>query len=121
MGRTYYGIHKLWKETFDCSFYGGMVLDYLCWGIKKKFGLYAPMSKEQCRMIATILRNKLNIIKIWKDDDDKLLAKQYNLFINVNNERDYLDSDETINFIERAIQFFDNIDGLHDDEGYNEE
>jgi hypothetical protein len=121
MGTTLYGKMKWGLLKLDMNFYSGELLTWLCWGIKKKFGVYAPMTADECKMVARILRNKAGIFEIWASEPKKISQRAHYQYYHVNNHPDYLDDPWRIQWMRDVADFFDKIHGLVDVDGYNEE
>jgi len=121
MGTTLYGKMKWGLLKFDLNYWAGETLRWLCWGLKKKYGLYAPLKAEDCKIVARILRNKAHLFEVLRDDHKHSLQEMNNLFLVVNGEKDYMNDDDTIKWMKELADFFDKIDGLVDLNGYNED
>lgn len=96
-------------------------VDYLCWGIKKLYGIYAPLDKNGCLLAAKILRNKINTLRLWKRNGNHNAQDAHNIFVYRGIERDYLNSRNTIKWLCQFAYFLENIEGLVSMEGYNED
>jgi len=114
MGTTLHGVNE---TSFDLTAYDGDVLHYLGWGLGELFGVYAPMSGEDCKILARILRNKANYLEIVKDDPEHVSQNAHNVFI-INGSKDgnlindYLNSDEQLAWIRALAGWFEASDGL---------
>jgi hypothetical protein len=121
MGTTLYGKMKWGLLKFDLNMYAGETLRYLGWGLKKKYGVYAPMPEADCKILARILRNKAGLFEAVADDPSHMLQEYSNLYMWMNGKKDYMTSGRTIQWIRRLADFFDKIRGLVDIDGNNEE
>jgi hypothetical protein len=121
MGTTLYGKMKWGLLKFDMNFYAGECLTWLCWGLKKKYGVYAPMSEADCKIIARILRNKAELFEAVADDPKHILQEAHYLYYWINGKKDYFNSENTLKWMRKLADFFDKIHGLVDLDGYNEE
>jgi len=116
MGSTLHGKNKK-NGNFDLNIYGGTVLNYLAWGFKRKHGVYGPLSKEDCKVIARILYNKATWLEICSVDSNHWAQEAFNVYIIMNNKKDYLNSKTTLKFIRELAHWFDNCGGLVPDFG----
>lgn len=117
MGSTLHGKNRK-NGNFDLNFMGMETLRYLGWGLKKKFGVYAPMSKEDCKILARILRNKVNLLELWQGSHT--IQETYNIYMTFplpKGQKDYLNDPETLQWIHKIADWFDNCGGLIPESG----
>ncbi len=117
MGTTLHGMNG---KGFDLNVYAKESLDWLCWGLKKKYGVYAPMTKADCKIVARILRNKAKLFENVAGDPKHLLQEAMHVYYWINGEKDYFNDPETIKWMRDLAEFFDTCGGLADENGYNE-
>jgi len=120
MGITLHPVNKK-AGNLDLNEYGNTVLRYLAWGFKKKHGIYAPMPKEDCIIVARMLRNKAHWLNLCGENNYNNTQESKNVFIYVNAKKDYLNKPWQIEMILHWADWFEKCGGLRDPEGYNEE
>ena len=54
---------------FELNVAARETLDWL-WGLKEKYGIYPPLSREECRLVARVLENKANLFETWRHDKE---------------------------------------------------
>jgi len=102
MGRTYYGKNG---KDFDTNIEGGRFLDQITFGLFKKIGCY-PKTDEDCKIVARILRNRVNLNQYWSP---------FFLEYGVENE-----GEGAIKWMKEAVEFFENCGGCMEEEEWYE-
>jgi hypothetical protein len=112
MGSELHGNNRK-NGNFHLNIKASETLNYLCNGLKKKYGVYPPMSKEDCKIIARILRNKGNLLKILAGDKSHCLQKYANFYMTAFQKKpDWMTDKETTDWILKLADWFDNCGGL---------
>jgi len=121
MGSTLHGNNKR-NGNFDMNIMGSETLNYLGNGLKQKYGVYAPMSKDDCKILARILRNKGNLLKILADDPTHCLQKAENFYMTCyRKDPDYMTDKNTTDWILKLADWFENCGGLRPEDGEGED
>lgn len=120
MGTTLHPCNRR-AGNLNLNVYSMDILRYLTWGLKKLYGIYPPMSKEDCKIVARILRNKASLLEITMKNNSHTLQDAHNIIFTYGEIKDYLNDPETIQWIRECADWFDKCSGLRDAEGYNEE
>jgi len=117
MSRTLAGrVNGEWV-TQDLNIYGSEMLNWLGWGVCETYGVYGPLEKEGCRIMARLLRNKANLFEIWRTDPRHTLQESFNLYMTVFG-KNYLTDMTTVRVMRDLAIFFDKIDELCTEDDY---
>lgn len=86
------------------------MLDHLTWGIKKKYGIYPPLSKEECLMVARILKNKADILENHKEST--WFHEVRNISITLYSQEITFKKDADLQWIKKVAAWFEHCGGL---------
>lgn len=116
MGSELHGKNRK-NGNFHLNVYEHDMLRWLAFGFKQKFGVYAPLSKEDCKTLAKVLHNKAHFFEMIKDDDNNHDRKVFRLEIEIWGNQEDFRKQETIDWIHKVADWFDNCSGLIPEKG----
>lgn len=102
--QTYYAVNGSW---IDINVSGNLFLDKLTFGLWDKIGIPRPVSEPDTKLIARMLWNYANLQRVTLEEDHDHAWKLMGF------EQDDI---ETIEWTEEIAKFFENSEGLVDEE-----
>lgn len=105
------------KTELKLNIFWGQALNWLAWGLKPKIGVYAPMSEEDCKLVAKIIRNKTRIFDINKEDKEHSTLRFMSIVFLFDKKEYFFDSKNAIKTLTEIADWFDTCGGLVPEDG----